>query len=136
MATETYPINESIREIDCNSWLIADQLLLSRQPSPSTTRPSWSDGNGSFFVLSEVVGSPSESRPLPESGELQKVYDAGAASAVWRVGEAFIKVKKVIVPKATREHVTLAYLQEKTPLSFDIPNCITTPSLTDDTILS
>ncbi|KND90419.1 hypothetical protein TOPH_05013 [Tolypocladium ophioglossoides CBS 100239] len=83
--------NESIREIDGDSWLIADKLLLSRQCLPSPDQPSWSDGNGLFYVLSEATGPRPESRPLSEASELQKVYDTGNVSAVWRVGEAFFK---------------------------------------------
>ncbi|KAK7398313.1 hypothetical protein QQX98_012314 [Neonectria punicea] len=122
MPDETHPINESIREIDGDYWLIADRLLLSRQRLPSSNQPSWSDGNGLFYVLSDATGPRSESRPLSETSELQKVYDAGGVSAVWRVGEAFIKVKEVTMPNATREHVTLDYLHSKGPLGFGIPN--------------
>ncbi|KJZ79247.1 hypothetical protein HIM_01398 [Hirsutella minnesotensis 3608] len=121
MPAETYPINTSIREINGDCWLIAGKLLLSRQCLPSSNQPSWSDGNGLFYVLSEATGPEPECRPLSEASELQKVYDAGGASAVWRVGEAFIKVKEVMIPNATREHVTLDYLHGKGPLGFDIP---------------
>jgi len=119
---KAHPVNESIREIDSHSWVIADRLLLSRQCSPSSDMPSWGDGNGSFFVLSEAIGTVPKSRPLPRISEVQMVYDAGAVSAVWRVGEAFVKVKKVVVPDATREHVTLQCLHRKGPLGFRIPD--------------
>lgn len=122
MAAETHPINDSIRETDGGYWLIADKLLLSRQYSPPPDQPFWNDGNGLFFVLSEDAAPISESRPLSETSEIQKVYDVGGISAVWRVGEAFIKVKKVALPNATREHVTLDYLRHKGPLGFDVPN--------------
>jgi hypothetical protein len=59
----THPVNSSIREVDDNSWIIANKLLLSRQRSPPLDRPSWSDGDGSFFALSEAISIP-ESRPL------------------------------------------------------------------------
>jgi len=75
-----------------------------------------------YSLSSEATGPVSESRPLSETSEIQKVYDAGAISAVWRVGEAFIKVKKVTLPNATREHVTLDYLHRKASLGFDIPD--------------
>lgn len=118
----TYAVNESIRETTDGSWILAEKLLLSRQSSPSSSQPSWSDGENSFFVLSEATGPMPESRPLSNTSIIRKVYDAGAASAVWRVGEAFIKVKKLLVPKATREHVTLEFLHHhKASLSFDIP---------------
>ncbi|KAH8697398.1 hypothetical protein BGW36DRAFT_427364 [Talaromyces proteolyticus] len=116
-----YPINTSIREISDNSWLIADNLLLSRQQTVSPSLASWSDENGAFFVLSSATAPIPETRPLPATSELQKVYDAGDVSAVWRVGEAFIKLKDLITPKATREHTTLQYLRDKHPLDFNIP---------------
>ncbi|KAI5865297.1 kinase-like protein [Durotheca rogersii] len=122
MRTENPPINESIREISNCSWLIADKLVLLRQPSPPSDQPSWSDGKDSFYVLSEVPGALPESIPLSDTSGIKKVYDAGGVSAVWRVGEAFIKVKKVALPNATREHVTLDYLRANRSLNFDIPD--------------
>jgi aminoglycoside phosphotransferase len=121
MTRATHPVNESIQEIDGNSWIIAGRLLLSRQHRASG-QPSWSDGHGSFFVLSNATDPLPETRPLSETSELQKVYDAGAVSAVWRAGEAFIKVKEIGLPNATREHVTLDHLHRHGPLGFDIPN--------------
>ncbi len=115
-------INSSIRQIDDQSWLIEGSLLLCRQQIPSSDLASWSDGNGGFYVLSSSSKPPSETQPLRDASEIQKVYDAGAVSAVWRVGEAFIKLKKLITPNATREHTTLQYLRNKQPLDFHIPD--------------
>ncbi|KAI9861283.1 MAG: hypothetical protein M1813_005457 [Trichoglossum hirsutum] len=54
-------VDKSIREINDNSWAIGDRiLLLSRQRSPSSDS-TWSDGKGSFYVIS---GAP---HPLPPS---------------------------------------------------------------------
>lgn len=115
------PLNESIREFDDDSWLIGDDLRLFRQTHPLPGRPCWSDGNGSYFVLVKAATPLPESRPLSETSPLQKVYDAGDVSSVWRAGEAFIKVKAVTIPEATREHATLGFLHRRGPLSFDIP---------------
>lgn len=116
-----YPINASIREISDNSWLIADNFLLRRQETASPSLASWSDENGAFYVLSTASAPIPKTRVLPATSGLQKVYDAGDASAVWRVGEAFIKLKDLITPNATREHTTLQYLWDKHPLDFNIP---------------
>jgi hypothetical protein len=117
-----YPINTSIREINDNSWLIAETLLLYRQKTPSPSLASWSDGNEAFFSLSSAASAPiPETRPLPATSELEKVYDAGDVSAVWRVGEAFVKLKELVTRNATREHITLEYLQSKQPLDFSTP---------------
>ncbi|KAJ8132008.1 hypothetical protein O1611_g1621 [Lasiodiplodia mahajangana] len=115
-------VRDSFRQIDDSSWLVAGSLLLCRKPAPGLNSTSWSDGNGSFFVLSDASTVPLETQPLSNTGDIQKVYDAGDASAVWRVGEAFIKLKKTISPDATKEHTTLEYLHDRQPLGFRIPN--------------
>ncbi|KAK4220620.1 kinase-like domain-containing protein [Podospora fimiseda] len=120
-------VNDSIQAIDGTSWLIGEKILLSRQPSPPTNpnQPSWSDGRGAFFVLSNA---PS---PLPQfeahsadSTELPRVYAAGDQSAVWRAGEAFIKAQNLTHPKRTREHTTLEFLQSKELFDFKIPHVL------------
>ncbi|KAI0518403.1 kinase-like domain-containing protein [Xylaria bambusicola] len=116
-------VRESIRQIDSQSWLISETLLLRHMQAPSSCSASWSDGKGGFFVLSNSSGLlPSETQPLSDTGVIQKVYDAGDVSAVWRVGEAFVKVKDLGTPDATREHNTLQYVRNKQPLSFRIPH--------------
>jgi hypothetical protein len=44
----------------------------------------------------------------------------GGVSAVWRIGDAFCKVK-VSIPNVIREYVTLDYLHSKPHLSFATP---------------
>ena len=85
MSVEALPVTPvtSIQEIDDDSWIIGDRIL-SRRRSP-TYGPKWSDGAGSFYVISD----------------------------------AFCKVK-ILLPSATREHVTLKYLSDKR-LSFATP---------------
>ncbi|KAI0537384.1 kinase-like domain-containing protein [Xylaria digitata] len=115
-------IGNSFRQIDDNSWLVAGSLLLCRKPVPDSELASWSDGNGGFFVLSAASTTPSETQPLSSTGEIRKVYDAGGVSAVWRVGEAFIKLKEMLSSDATKEHTTLEYLRDRQPLNFRIPD--------------
>ncbi|KAI0554356.1 kinase-like domain-containing protein [Xylaria curta] len=115
-------ISNSFRQIDDNSWLVAGSLLLSRKPVPDSELASWGDGHGGFFVLPNASPPPSETQPLSNTGEIQKVYDAGGASAVWRVGEAFVKLKEIISLNATKEHTTLEYLRDRQPLNFRIPD--------------
>lgn len=55
-----------------------------------------------LFSLSRASALCPETQPL-----LEKVYDAGDALAVWRVGEDFVKFKELITPNTTREHATL-----------------------------
>lgn len=114
------PVNESIREINDNSWVIGDRILLSRQRSPPSSS-AWRDDKGSFYVISEALYPLTPSQPLSATTHIEKVYDAGEASAVWRIDNAFCKVK-ILDPYATRERVTLGYLHEKCPLSFATPD--------------
>ncbi len=121
------PINRSIRQIDENSWLIEESLLLCRKQGlssevPSSDLTSWSDGNGGSFFLARAHAPLPETRPLSDENDIQKVYDAGGVSAVWRAGEAFVKLKQTITPNATREHTTLQFLRSKQPLDFNIPD--------------
>lgn len=115
------PVNESIREINDNSWLIGDRILLSRNRSPSSGS-TWSDGKDSFYAISEAPCPLPPSRPLSATANIRMVYDAGGVSAVWRIGEAFCKVKVLNSANSTREHVTLQYLHKKRSLSFAIPD--------------
>jgi hypothetical protein len=113
-------IRDSIQEIDDDSWIIGDEILLSRHRS-SSSHFTWNDGN-SFYFVSEAPRPLPPYRPLSMSKHIHKVYDAGGVSAVWSIGgNAFCKVK-ILDPSATREHVTLDYLQQKRPLSFKIPD--------------
>lgn len=114
-------INQSITKVDDNQWLIGTHLLLSRERSTSSSNPTWSDGKGSFFVLSESPQPLPKSAPLSETSEIQKIYDAGDVSAVWRVGEAIVKVKELL-PEATREHITLQCLHNKRFAGFVLPS--------------
>lgn len=134
----------SIREINSCSWLIGGKLVLSRQPFLSPNCPSWPDGEGAFFTVSDAPDPVPESQPLPEdtpdfkpqglrfaplSHPLGLVYSAGSDAAVWRAGDAFIKVHYIGSDRAnmTREHTTLEFLhakKAKQPLGFDIPNVL------------
>lgn len=122
MASQTRHVRESLREVDNNTWLFGDRILLSRGPSPTTTGTSWSDGHGSFYTLSEAPSPPPPSRLQLTNDHIEQVYDAGDASAVWDLGDAFCKAKKCLEPESTREHTTLAYLHSKPSLSFNIPH--------------
>ncbi|ESZ99489.1 hypothetical protein SBOR_0054 [Sclerotinia borealis F-4128] len=120
MSNEVGPVNESIQEINENSWVIGNRILLSRQRSPSSNY-TWSDGKGLFYVISEAPYPLPAPRPLPATTHIEMVYDAGGVSAVWSICDALCKVK-ILDPNATREHITLDYLHKKNALSFAIPD--------------
>jgi hypothetical protein len=85
MRTKAYPVNESIQEINDNSWIIGNRRLLSRQCSPLSDF-TWIDGKGAFYVVSEAQHPLPPSRPLSATTEIKKVYDAvgGIGSLVHR----------------------------------------------------
>ncbi|APA09042.1 hypothetical protein SS1G_02915 [Sclerotinia sclerotiorum 1980 UF-70] len=120
MPNDACPINESVQEVDENSWVIGYRILLTRQRFPSS-KYTWNDGKGFFYVFSEAPCPLPASRPLAATTHIEMIYDAGGASAVWSIGDAFCKVK-ILDPDATREHVTLDYLYKRRPLSFAIPD--------------
>ncbi|KAI3552336.1 hypothetical protein CSPX01_00085 [Colletotrichum filicis] len=119
-----FPVKNSIREIDCNTWSVGERLLLSRTPTAPADR-WWSDGCGSFYSISELAGTPPPSRPLStlSSNFVRLIYEAGDSSAVWAIGDAFLKIKSFDHPETTREHVTLAAVHAMRR-SFTIPNVL------------
>ena len=122
-----HPVNQSLQQIDENSWLFGDRILLTRQASPSPGCPSWGDGNGLYYVVSEPPSPLPPCRQLPAESHIKKLYDAGGVSAVWRIGDAICKARKHPDPNMTWEHVTLDHLHNKCPLgklSFAVPNVI------------
>ncbi|KAJ8128435.1 hypothetical protein O1611_g5198 [Lasiodiplodia mahajangana] len=108
------PVRESILEIDDDSWIIGDRLLLSRQSVVPSSTHFWSDGRGAFFVVCEGTPPLPQTRPLSPASQIQLVHDAGDRNAAWRIGEAFLKVQDLdpSTVNRTREHITLNYLHD------------------------
>ena len=52
-----HPVGESLREVDANGWIFGNRILLSHTSTESFG--CWSDGDGSFYGISEA------SEPLP-----------------------------------------------------------------------
>ncbi|KAJ0159875.1 hypothetical protein CTA2_8968 [Colletotrichum tanaceti] len=124
------PVRESIRQLSHDSWVIGGRILLSRTKSSSgfpSTSCTWSDGDGAYFSVSEYDNSNNEDlpgEPLPKGGPIEKVHDAGDASAVWSIGDAFLKVRALQTTtnhNTTREHITLDYLHNPTKFELNFP---------------
>src|SRR5689334_262990 len=62
------PVRESIREIDDNSWLIGNKILLSRAPLSQCT---WEDGNGGGYLISDATIPLPETRPLSDASGIK-----------------------------------------------------------------
>lgn len=120
---------EAVREVDGDTWLISDRVLIRRQPRLHDTQPSWSDGQGLFYGLSDAITTtdPPPTVPLPATSPIQKVHSAADRTATWQFGEAFLKVKDMDEQetRCTREHVTLAALHARGAwASFDLPRVL------------
>jgi len=122
------PVRESILEVDDNSWIIGENLLLSLQPVAPLSGCFWSDGGSAFYIISEAACHPlPKTRPLSPSSPVQLVHDAGDCNAAWRIGEAFLKVQARSTASRTREHITLKYLHDlanDSALTFPIPHVL------------
>lgn len=120
-------LNESIREVDRSTWLISNILLLTRSSSPPPDKipidqACWNDSTGGHYVLSPAPEHLPDSKPLPaDSPFISRVHAVDNQAAVWRAGEAFIKVHHMDYPDVTREHVTLQFLKDQQPEGFEIP---------------
>ncbi|KAI0388416.1 kinase-like domain-containing protein [Xylariaceae sp. FL0594] len=82
---------EYLKQIDSDSWLIGNNLVLHRKTSAE--QYLWKDNNdGSCYVLS-VSPTTSEAHRLPPDGHVRLVHNLGTASAVWSFGDgAFLKL--------------------------------------------
>jgi hypothetical protein len=127
----TRHVNKSLRTIDENTWAVGEKYLLSRerqQTEGGSGSHAWKDDEGWYYALTEPI------EPLPPPHEIEQavpfplVYDAGGMTiysghAVWKVGNAFLKIIVPDSPLATREHVTLQELSTET-FSFEIPKVL------------
>lgn len=112
----TTPVQESIRQVEDNSWLVGEKLLLTR------TTPSESIWEYTVVPVSHPLPG---SRPLRDDDEhVTLVYQAGDSSAVFSIGKgAFCKVKLLDTPQITREHITLSWLHAR-KWSFPLPKIL------------
>jgi hypothetical protein len=115
-------INNSLKQIDSNTWLIG-RLLLHRSPYPSDTATWNDDGDNSSYLLTEAPSSLPPAITPPNSPHIKLVHEAGDASAVWSIGQnAFCKVR-YIEGGVTPESITLKFVQDQKP-SFKTPEVL------------
>jgi hypothetical protein len=115
-------VRDSLKEIDENSWLIDNKLLLQRLASAQDYM--WKDSNGWHFTVSDAPSPLPETKPLSPDSPLKLVYDVGDASVVFDLGDAFLKVKKRHEFRdITPEPVTLRWLADR-KLSFPVPKAL------------
>lgn len=115
-------ISKSLKQIDSNTWLIGG-LILHRSPFSSETATWNDDGDNSSYKVTEApTPLPSATTP-PDSPYIKKVYEAGCAHVIWRLGnKAFCKVR-YIDEGVTPEPVTMDFVRDKRP-SFEVPKIL------------
>lgn len=135
------------RQIDENTWLLGDRMLLSRCSTPWNLGTddclyTWRDNENpaSFYALLKAPSPlPPKSRPirpLHNSSPIQLIYDAGGArlgqhaSAIWKVGGIYFKIKYTqwtLPTHMPREHIILDALHKRhlrAPLNFAYPKVL------------
>ncbi|GAM88508.1 hypothetical protein ANO11243_065410 [Dothideomycetidae sp. 11243] len=124
MAITKDAVRDSIKQIDQDQWLIAGLFILTRTKAP---RPGflWESADGRHYYSVCAARDPLPTAVALPLNVFEKVHDAGDASAVWDLGEAFLKVNMVHDRKdATDEPTTLRWLAEQKNLSFDFPKVL------------
>jgi hypothetical protein len=114
--TTKVAVRDSLAGPSLDSRIIGNKVLLSRH-SPRTHESTWRDEDDFTFPISEGLSELShDTKPSPTT-TFPLVYDAGDAHAVWKIGNAYLKVMKGYDPLATRDHVTLKAMNNRN-LSF------------------
>jgi hypothetical protein len=102
-------INNSLKQIDSNTWLIGC-LLLYRSPYLSNTATWNDDSDNSSYLLTEAPSSLPLTITLPNSPHIKLVHEASDASAIWSIRQnAFCKVR-YIKGGVTLELITLKFV--------------------------
>ncbi|KAH6985592.1 kinase-like domain-containing protein [Ilyonectria destructans] len=111
-------VRDSVRQIDDNSWLIGNKLLLHRT---SVAENCLWHTDGLYYTLSDDSSLFPAPETLPTDSYVCPLYSSADVSAVWRFGDAFLKIKLFQGRRdATTENVTLDWLA-KEKLSFVTP---------------
>lgn len=120
----TSHVRECLKQIDENSWLIDDKLLLRRSRSLEAADTLWSDEEGWHFSIMNAPALPPIASPLSSDSFPRLVYDVGDASVVFSIGDALLRVKdRHPFQGVTPEPVTLRWLADR-KLSFPVPRTL------------
>ena len=113
-------INQSLKQIDSNSWLLGSFILY--RSSHLSENATWNDSDASY-TLTKIPTLCSYMTTNLDSSYIKLVHEAGDASAVWSIGNnAFCKVRYV-ERGATPEALTLDFVQRQMP-SFKTPKVL------------
>ena len=125
------PLRNALQAIDGNSFILGTQTLIKRIPL-SDPACKWEDGKGGGFAILEAPSPLPELHPLDTSSDTFLYSIRGSEHAVFRVGEAFLKVLSTrptdrpgdVVPEMTREHVTLSWMNDGRDWTFKVPKVL------------
>ncbi|KAF4964521.1 hypothetical protein FZEAL_10859 [Fusarium zealandicum] len=118
-------VRDSVRQIDEDSWLIANEFIICRQ-AVASFGSLWGDNNGYHYTVIAAPYPTPATTTLPSNSPIQLVHDAGDASAVWAFGGAFLKFKLIPVDmrNVTKEVTTLKWLAEHGSFTFAVPKVL------------
>jgi hypothetical protein len=115
-------INNSLRQIDPDSWLVGN-LVLRRLPYTSASATWTDDRDQSSYTLDEAPTPHPHTTPLVDNRYIEIVHEAGDASVVWSIGNSVLCKAKCIEEGATPEPATLQFVQGLHP-SFNTPKVL------------
>lgn len=119
---ESNHVRNSIRQIDGDSWLIGGTLVLHR--TLSAEKFLWKDTQDGYYYSISQSRRDVFTTELPTNSHIQLVHQGAHVSAVWSLGDAYLKVKLLQDrTKATGEAATLNWLSTK-EASFVIPEAL------------
>jgi aminoglycoside phosphotransferase len=117
-------VRDSVQQIDSNTWLIDQLLVLHRHRSLDSSDHLWQDRDGWRYTITDTSIPPPTAVPIPTDKFPKLVYDVGDASVVFDLGDALLKVKdRHPFQGVTPEPATLQWLAERTP-SFPVPRTL------------
>ncbi|GAM89661.1 hypothetical protein ANO11243_077000 [Dothideomycetidae sp. 11243] len=123
LSLQSMDVRDSFRKIDTDSWLIGTKLILQRTLEAGKGA-SWRSGTGAWFTVTEAPSPPPESTRIPTNKGFPIVQEDEESAAVWCLGRAFLKVKKLKDrEKTTKEAATLEWLAQR-ELSFEVPKVL------------
>ncbi|KAL4803366.1 hypothetical protein BDV18DRAFT_144643 [Aspergillus unguis] len=114
-----YPIAESIRKIDQDSWLVGP-LILRRSSGISATGAWYDQAHDASYTIVKSPHPLPKATPIPANDPIVKLVHASDDSAVWSIGTSTLCKIKQQPAGTTLEATTLAYLRKKKP-RFGVP---------------
>ncbi|KFA80208.1 hypothetical protein S40288_09886 [Stachybotrys chartarum IBT 40288] len=122
MANAPRHVKDSLKQIDENSWLVGETLILRRNISAEKFLGKDSQ-TGHYYTICEAPAAIA-AKEVPSDSHIRLIHQGAHISAVWSLGDVFLKVKLLQDrSQATPESVTLNWLATK-KIGFNIPRAL------------